>query len=133
MRESKPASLSSSLLFFTLFILAALAFSIWSYQRIPHHILLHINDMWQIHLIDEHNINNVTVQSGRLKVVERDSANLWLDGTGTISWNSHTIKVYKAGIYLDQHGFSKNASEPIVNIMFYPGGAVQKGTYSSRR
>ena len=131
MREDKSATLSSSLLFVTLFVIAALAFTIWSYQRIPHHILLHINGMWRVHLIGEGNIDNVRLETRRLKVVKRDSANLWLEGTGTLTWQSHTIKVYKAVIFLNKHSFSKNMREPIVNIMFFPEGAVQKGALST--
>lgn len=132
MREDQRASLHTSAMYLALFLLTALAFTLWSFQRIPHHVILHINDMWRVHLVGELNFEALQLQPGPLKTVNRDSANLWLTGTGTVNWQSHTIKVYKAAIYLDRHSFSKNASEPVVNILFYPDGSVQKGTFSSR-
>lgn len=132
MREDKRASLHTSVMYLALFLLAALAFTLWSFQRIPDHVILHINDKWRVHLVGEQNFEALQLQPGPLKIVKRDSANLWLTGTGTVNWQSHTIKVYKAAIYLDRHSFSKNASEPVVNILFYPDGAVQKGGFSSR-
>ena len=129
---AERASLHTSILYVALFLLAALAFTLWSWQRIPHHIILHINDMWRIHLVGEQHSEQIHLQPGPLKIIKRDRGNLWLSGTGTLNWQSHSITVYKSAIYLDRHSFSKNMHEPVINILFYPDGTVQKGTYSAK-
>ena len=109
------------------FLIAAFAITYWSMQRIPHSVVLHVNDKWHIMLVGETDPNNVQFYTRNFNLIRENAGNIWLTGTGKITWQEHTIVIHKAGIRLGQHNISTSNRELNVNLMLYPDGRVTKG------
>ena len=116
-----------SKLFAIVFIVAAFSFTYWSMQRIPHSVILHVNNKWHIMLVGETNTNAIQFRTRNFEIIKEDMGNLWLTGTGDINWQKHLITIDKASIRLDKHSISTSMREMGVNVMFYPDGRVTKG------
>lgn len=116
-----------SKLFAIIFIVTAFAFTYWSMQRIPHSVILHVNNKWHIMLVGETNTNAIQFHTRNFEIIKEDMGNLWLTGNGNIEWQEHLITIHKASVRLDKHSISTSMREMGVNIMFYPDGRVTKG------
>lgn len=127
MQTSSRSSRASSLLFVVLFFLAAAGISYWTLIREPDYITLNINDQWRIYLIGESNIYAVEYHTNNFTPVKQDHHSLWLNGTGEIIWGKHTIRVHKAGIFLNNKSISKSPRETLAHILFAHDGTVRKG------
>ena len=127
MQNKTQSSRSSSILFVVLFFLAAAGISYWTLKREPDYITLNINNQWRIYLIGESNIYALEYHANNFTPVEQDNHSLWLNGTGEITWGKNTIRVHKAGIFLNDKSISKSPRETLANILFARDGTVRKG------
>jgi len=120
-------SIHRSKLFAIVFIVTAFALTYWSMQRIPHSVILHVNNTWHIMLVGETKTNAILFRTSNFEIIKEDMGNLWLTGTGKINWQDHMITIHKDGIRLGEHHISTSMHEMGVNMMFYPDGRVTKG------
>lgn len=125
----KPSLLYNyrSKLFAITFIVAAFAVTYWSMQRIPHSVILHVNDKWHILLVGETDPAAIRFFTRSFDIIKEDHGNLWLTGTGDINWHEHQITIHNASIRLGKHTIATSMRELNVNVMFYPDGRVTKG------
>lgn len=127
MTTTTPSTRQTSFLFVVVFFLAAAAISYWTLKRDPDYITLTINNQWRIYLIGESNIYAVQYHSNNFTPVKQDDRHLWLNGSGDITWGENTIRVHKAGIFLNDKGISKSPRETLADILFARDGTVRKG------
>lgn len=120
--------MSRARLFAVIFIFTAFAVSYWIVQRIPHSVVLHVNDKWHVMLAGETLTSSLGFYSNQFDLIREDPANLWLRGEGNIKWHQHTITVTESSIRLNSHIIETGMNEAEVNIMFYPDGRVTKGS-----
>lgn len=125
MRQSTQLQ-NQSKLFVVLFLLAAFSFTLWTMSRIPHHVVLHVNEEWAIMLVGEKNVNNLKFPA-RFRVNKKDTANIHLTGYGEIKWGEHSIIIRRALVSLDGQSISKSRREKVAHVTFYPDGRLMKG------
>ena len=99
-------------------------------QRIPHDLVLHINDKWHVLLISETQPDQIRFDSQQFNLIKQDQANLWLKGMGELHWNKHVITVSELDLKFNATQISTTAKELKVNLFFYPDGRVRKGKAS---
>jgi len=119
--------MNRSKLFAVLFILAAFSATLWMFQKIPHPVTLHINNSWHVMLIGEEDSQSVKFNQQEIWLQKQDSANLWLEGIGTIQWKTHHIKVEKNQLSFNQQVIERSNAKLDVHLMLYPDGRVTKG------
>jgi hypothetical protein len=124
--QQSSARQTQSKLFVVLFLLAAFSFTLWTMSRIPHHVVLHVNEEWAIMLVGEKNINNLKFPA-RFKVYKTDTANVYFTGYGKFKWGENTITIRRALISLNGQSISKSRQEKIAHVTFYPDGRLMKG------
>ncbi len=96
-------------------------------QRIPHDVVLHINDKWHVMLINENQTNHIRFDSQQFKLIKQDKANLWLSGMGELRWQQHSITVKELDLTFNKTVISTSKKLLVVNLFFYPDGRVLKG------
>ena len=119
--------MNRSRLFAIAFILAAFSVTLWMFQSVPHPVTLHINDNWHVMLIGEEDVQNIKFSQQEIWLQKQDTANLWLEGMGTIDWKTHHIKVAKNQLRFNQQLIERSNDRLEVHLMFYPDGRVTKG------
>lgn len=124
--QSGSARQTQSKLFVVLFMLAAFSFTLWTMSRIPHHVVLHVNEEWAIMLVGEKDIKSLKF-SARFKVNKTNTANIHLTGYGKINWGENTITIRRALVSLNGQSISKSRREKIAHVTFYPDGRLMKG------
>ena len=117
---------TQSKLFVVLLLLGALSFTLWTMSRIPHHLVLHVNEEWAIMLVGENNIKQLKF-NGRFTVNQRDTANYEVTGTGNIQWGDNTITIRRATVALNSSSISKSRRYKVAHVTFYPDGRLMKG------
>ena len=116
--------------FAMVFIGTALLISYLFMQRIPHDVMLHINDKWHVMLVTEEQTNHIRFDPNQFTLLKQNQANLWLTGKGELDWKEHTITVSDRELTFNDTVISTSARSLVVNLFFYPDGRVLKGKAS---
>lgn len=109
------------------FIGTALLISYVIMQRIPHDLVLHINDKWHIMLIGEDLSSEIRYDSQQFTLSKQNKANLWLHGKGKLQWHEHTITIAELELRFNEKVISTSKKSLVVNLFLYPDGRVLKG------
>ncbi len=127
MHNTSNNRVNPSILFLALFSIGAISFTVWTRNRIPDNITLHINDTLSVVLMGEKDIKAIRFHPAKFKLGKKNSGHLWLNGYGDIHWRKHKIIIRKNAVSFNGQSISKTRREKIANIMLYPDGRMSKG------
>ena len=113
--------------FAIIFISTTLLISYVFMQRIPHDVVLHINDKWHVMLISEDQTSQIDFDPQQIQLIKQNQANLWLSGMGELRWQQHTITVSELELEFNETVISTSSNSLVVNLFLYPDGRVLKG------
>lgn len=116
-----------SRLFVLVFLAAAVLFSVTTFKRIPHPIIVHINQQWSIVLVGESSKERIIFHSADFTLEKTDAGNLWLQGQGDINWKPHNIRVSEDRITINDKDIAKSRQGDHVTLLLYPDGRLTKG------
>ena len=120
-------TINKSHAFVLLFILFAGIVTYITYNKIPHSVVIHINDRWHVMLVGETRINHLNYHGDNFVTENSNAANLWLRGTGLIQWQAHRINVQNLSIMINHQEIATSHEHSQVHLMLYPDGRVTKG------
>jgi hypothetical protein len=123
-------TIRKSHLFVLLFITLALYATYLSYQTIPHSLVIHFNNRWHLMLVGETQSSHVDYHARDFVTINSNSANLWLNGAGQITWKTHQLEVSDVAIRINNQVVSRDNPHSEIHLMLYPDGHITKGKYT---
>lgn len=127
MPDTSNNRVNPSILFLVLFFIGAISFTLWTMNRIPDNITLHINNTWSVVVMGEKDIKAIRFHPAKFKLEKKNSGHLWLNGYGVIHWQKHKIIIRKNAVSFNGQSITKLRRETIATIMLYPDGRISKG------
>lgn len=122
--------LNKSHVFVLLLVILAFIATYISFQRIPHPLVLHINDHWHIMLIGETRESGLEYRRDDFMLSDSNSANLWLNGSGSIVWQQLQIEVQPTTLIINGKSISTSTDKSQAHLMLYPDGRISKGRFA---
>jgi len=116
--------------FIVLFFAAALIATYVSFHKIPHSLVLHINDRWHVMLVGETRATHLDYHAEDFVTNNSDAGNLWLTGAGKLQWQAHAIVVQASDLLIDHNVITTSSTRRNVHLMLYPDGRISKGRLS---
>ena len=110
-----------------LFLLLAFLATYFSFSKIPHSLVIHINNEWHLLLVGETNPAHLEYHGSEFTSTASNTANLWLNGRGILKWQSHEIDIMPTGIRINQQMISKSDEHSAAHLTLYPDGRISKG------
>jgi len=123
--------LNKSHVFVLFFMLFAFLATYITFTKIPHSLVVHINDEWHLLLVGETNTAHLEYHGADFVSTASNTANLWLTGHGFIKWQAQQIEVTPTGIHINDKIISKSNSNSEAHLMLYPYGRISKGKFES--
>ena len=111
------------------FLLLAFLATYVTFTRIPHSLVIHINNEWHLMLVTETNTAHLDYHGAEFTSTASNTANLWLTGQGLIKWQSHEIEIMPTTMRINRQIIRKNDVHSEAHLMLYPDGRISKGKF----
>ncbi len=116
-----------SRLFVLAFLLLAVVFAVTTFNKIPHSVILHLNQQWHILLVGESDSRHVIYHGDDFSMQNVDKGNLWLQGQGQLDWQQNRILVEQNSLKINETVIDKSDPRFGATLLLYPNGQISKG------